>query len=214
MTPTRVLATALLAMVGSITAAHADCSSEVADAVKKLGQQKSFRLVSNVITDKGPATITNEFLLPDRMRQVVSLAVNPEPVETILIGESAWSKGKDGWKPLSQPQTQDVLQFFQSTIGRIDPQTSEFECLGTEPVDGRDLRAYRGVDPKPASLIPGAESGKPKNEAVRVVYLEPDTGRIARSIYAQAGKLDKPIFKEEYTYADDIKIEDPPGTKK
>ena len=42
-----------------------------------------------------------------------------------------------------------------------------------------------------------------------MIYLDPKTGLPARSILARAGFLDKPIFKEVYTYPDNIVIEAP-----
>ena len=59
----------------------------------------------------------------------------------------------------------------------------------------------------------GAEN-KTKNEAVRMMYLDPKSGLPARSIFARADMLDKPIFKEVYTYPDEIKIEVPANAKK
>jgi len=47
-----------------------------------------------------------------------------------------------------------------------------------------------------------------------MVYLDPKTGLPARSIFARAGHLDKPLFKEVYLYPDKIEIEPPKDVKK
>jgi hypothetical protein len=47
-----------------------------------------------------------------------------------------------------------------------------------------------------------------------MVYLDPATGLPARSIFARAGHLDNPLFKEVYSYPDKIEIEPPKDVKK
>ena len=97
-----------------------------------------------------------------------------------------------------------MLQIYQ--------EVGKFECVGTETVEGQ--RASRLSRPR-RSRPEGQGQGqrRTKNEAVRMVYLDPTTGLPARSIFAREGHLDKPIFKEVYTYPDDIEIEPPKVAK-
>ena len=77
MFPSLVPATAAFALsaLALCPAASADCTKEVADAVLKQSQQKSFRMESNVISEQGPLKMTVDYILPDRMRQVAVTVV-------------------------------------------------------------------------------------------------------------------------------------------
>lgn len=188
--------------------ALADCSKEVAEAVKLQSEAKMWRKESNMITQNGPAKMTIEVVAPDRMRQVVSLVINPKPVESILIGGKAWSNaGGEGWKKLDATQTGELFTFFQSITGSKIQDVGKFKCLGAEPVKGRQLRAYLGVEDK--SKAPIGEDTRPKNEAERLVYVDPETGLLAGTIYARKGMRDKPIFSDTFSYPTDLKIEQP-----
>ena len=202
-----VVALSLFAMAGN---AFADCSEEVADAVKKQAEAKMFRKETNMITQNGPAKMTIEIVAPDRMRQVVTLVVDPKPVETILVGGKAWTRTDGGeWKKLGAEETGELFQFFQNTVGRTAADVGKFKCIGIEPVSGVKLRGYVGL-PEEQPGMPGKKQGSaPENEAERVIYLDPDSGRLMRTIYARKGQRDKPIFAEVYSYPEDLKIEAP-----
>lgn len=188
--------------------AWADCSQEVAEAVKRQSESKMFRKETNMITQNGPAKMTIDVVAPDRMRQVVKLVVNPKPVESILIGGKAWSNaGGEGWKKLDAKATGELFTFFQSLTSVKLDDVGKFRCLGAEPINGRQLRAYLGVEEEKKTPI--GEQTKPKNEAERVIYVDPDTGLLARTVYARKGMRDKPIFAENFSYPTDVKIEEP-----
>lgn len=191
-------------------AAVADCSTEVALAVTAQGKQKFLRKETNMITEAGPARMVVEYATPDRMRQVVTPLTEGKPVESIVVGEKAWTNNGEGWKEAPPGETAALVQYMIKSISQVYQDVGKFECVGTETVDGQELRGYRGLDDEPPP-IPGKEAKpqKPKNEAVRMVYLDPKTGLPARSVLARAGFLDKPIFKEVYTYPDKIEIEPP-----
>jgi hypothetical protein len=210
------IATAVLLAAGTAGPALADCTSEVAQGISRQSNEKSWRKEANMISEQGPLKMMVEFQKPDRMRQVVTMLIEPKPVETILVGKSAWTNAGEGWKALGQADTEQLIKFFQTTTGQGVNDVSDFECVGAETIDGKQLRAYKGLPPEAKGpRIDGKppQSGDQKNEAVRMVYLDPATGLPERSILAQAGKLDKPLFKEVYSYPTDIKIEAPADVK-
>lgn len=213
--PFQIATAALIA--GFVTSpAFADCTSEVAQGIARQSNEKSWRKEANMISEQGPLKMTVEFQKPDRMRQVVTLLIDPKPVETVLVGKSAWTNAGNGWKVLGPADTDQLIKFFQTTTGQGLNDVSDFECVGAETVDGKQLRAYKGLPPEPKGpKIDGkpSQSSEQKNEAVRMVYLDPATGLPERSILAQAGQLDKPLFKEVYSYPADIKIEPPADVK-
>ncbi len=194
--------------------AYADCSTEVALAVNSQGKQKFIRKETNMITEAGPAKMVVEYATPDRMRQVLTPLTENKPVEAIVVGEKAWTNNGDGWKEAPSGEADQLVQYMIKSIAQVYQEVGKFECTGLETVDGQELRGYRGIDEAPAG--PPGKKTEPttKNEAVRMVYLDPKTGLPARSIFARKDFLDKPIFKEVYTYPEKIEIEPPKDVKK
>lgn len=213
----RFAAALLAGLFAATPAAFADCSGEVSLALQKQGEQKSWRKVTNLIGDQGPMTMTVEYVMPDRMRQQVKFTIDPNPFESILVGDKAWTNSGEGWVPASAEETSQLLEYFRQSSGKISQEVGEFECLGAETVEGQKVRAYKGLPPK--QEVPDGMDGKkstppPQNEAVRIVYLDLESGLPARTIMAVSGKLDKPVFREIYTYPADLKIEAPAELKK
>ncbi|MCC7253985.1 hypothetical protein [Hyphomicrobium sp.] len=203
-------------VLGSLAAgpALADCSTEVALAVNSQGKQKFIRKETNMITEAGPAKMVVEYATPDRMRQVLTPLTEGKAVESIVVGEKAWTNNGEGWKEAPSGEADQLVQYMIRSIAQVYQEVGKFECIGTETVEGRELRGYRGIDEPPPG-VPGKKTEPTtKNEAVRLVYLDPKTGLPARSLLARPGYLDKPIFQEIYTYPDKIDIEPPKDVKK
>ncbi|HKZ96097.1 MAG TPA: hypothetical protein VJ045_03865 [Hyphomicrobiaceae bacterium] len=208
-----LMGAALLTGLAGASSARADCSTEVQLAVQAQGKQRFLRKETQLVSEEGPVNMTIEYQIPDRMRQIVSLVADPKPVETIVVGDKAWSNAGQGWKEVAEPETQQLIQFMIKSSSQIYQDVGKFECLGAETVDGKQLRAYRGLDEAPN--VPGKDPPQTqKNEAVRMIYLDAETGLPARSIFARPAMLDKPIFKEVYTYPAELKIEPPANVKK
>ena len=201
---------ALFAAAGAAPAL-ADCSTEVALAVNSQGKQKFLRKETHMISERGPVKMVVEYQTPDRMHQILTPLTEDKPVEAIVVGEKAWTNNGEGWKEAPAQEAEQLVQFMIKSIAQVYQEVGKFECLGTETLDGQEVRAYRGLDDAPKGK-PG-EQAPPKNEAVRIVYLDAKTGLPARSIFAREGFLDKPIFKEVYTYPESITIEVPKVTK-
>jgi hypothetical protein len=205
-------AAAFLLLAATAGSAAADCSTEVQEAVKKQTELKSFRMESNVISENGPLKITIDYVLPDRMRHVAVPASDPSPLETILIGDQAWANAGGGWQVVPDEEVQFLISQMKAATTASEEAVGDYDCIGTETVEGRQLRGYRGLPPKVKGLK--KPDGTPmrqttQNDAIRIVYIDPDSGLPARSIYARADQLDKPIFKEVYSYPKDISIEPP-----
>lgn len=194
------------------TPALADCSTEVALAVNSQGKQKFIRKETNMITEAGPAKMVVEYATPDRMRQSLTPLTEGKPVESIVVGEKAWTNNGEGWKESPPAEADQLVQFMIKSVAQVYQEVGKFECVGTETFQGRELRGYRGIDEPPPGVKKTEEMTK--NEAVRMVYLDPATGLPARSILARKGFLDKPLFQEIYSYPDKIEIEPPKDVKK
>jgi hypothetical protein len=205
--------TALALLIAASSAAHAACKDEVASALERQRKSSGFRMQTVMLSPEGKVNMTVDYVLPNRMRQVVSSAMDPTPVETVLVGNLAWSRREgEPWTPLNPQLTSALVSQLEETLGDDPGQLSDFECLGKKPVEGKDMLAYQGenVEPGPKDLSPGAKD-KPKlpDRPVRIIYVDPITGLPMRSIFARANKLDKPIFEAVYSYPADIKVEAP-----
>jgi hypothetical protein len=209
----RMLAAIALLIVAT-PAAYADCKSEVASALERQRKSSSFRMETKMLSPEGgKISMTVDYLLPDRMRQIVTSTMDPEPIETVVVGNLAWSRRKDQpWTPLNPQLTNALVTQMQETLGDDPGALGGFECLGKKPVEGRDLLAYQGENEQagPKDMSKGAND-KPKlpDRPVRIIYVDPTSGLPLRSIFARANKLELPIFEATYSYPADIKIDAP-----
>jgi hypothetical protein len=214
----RVLAAAAIGFgaIASSGAAVADCSSEVALAVQAQGKQKFLRKETNAVSDTGPFKMVVEYQTPDRMRQIVTPLTENKPVEAIVVGDKAWTNNGEGWTEAPAAETQQLTLFMIKSSSQMYQEVGKFECLGAETVDGKQLRVYRGINEDEVETPDGKKKSgtATKNEAVRLVYLDPESGLPVRSVFAHKDMSDRPIFKELYTYPADIKIEPPKEVKK
>ncbi|MFA5899863.1 MAG: hypothetical protein WC829_12220 [Hyphomicrobium sp.] len=207
--------TALCLVVAVAAPAYAACKDEVASALERQRHTSGFRMKTKMLSDQGLVDMTVDYVLPNRMRQVITSTTEPKPVETVVIGRDAWSRVEgEQWRPL-HPQVADALAAqMQETLGeQEEDKLGDFECLGKQAVADTQYLAYQGenVEPGPENRSPDA-AAKPKlpDRPVRVIYVDTTTGLPMRSIYARANKLDKPIFEATYSYPADIKVDAPP----
>lgn len=191
--------TAITALFAGAPAALADCRQEVADAFEKQRKSSAFRMVTQMINERGPVKMTVDYVLPDRMHQTVKAAIDPAATETILVGKRAWVSNGKGWQALPLEDALQIAEDLQKTVLQGAKEQPVFDCLGYVEVEGRKLRAYEAMRDKTAP--PGAPT--------RMVYIDPTTGLPVRSIVALAEKLDRPFFRQDYSYPQDLKIEPP-----
>lgn len=193
-----------LAATGLSTApALADCKQEVADAFEKQRKSSAFRLETRMLSERGPVTMTVDYLLPDRMHQKVKAVIDPAATETILVGKRAWVSAGKGWQELPMEDALSLSEELAKTVVKSGGEQPVFDCLGYVELEGRKLNAYEAMKDKTA----------PPDQPVRMVYVDPVTGLPARSIVAQKDKLDRPFFRQDYSYPQDIKIEPPEAGK-
>ena len=198
---------------GAVLPARADCTLEVLEAVKKQSQLKSFRVISNVITENGPMKLTTNYILPDKMHQVAVLAADPNtPLETILISDKAWANAGPGWQVVPSADVQYLTQQMKTATGALAKSVGAFDCVGVETYEGRAHRGYKSkpVLPEGVKLPEGTDINEiMRNDAVRMVYIDAESGLPVRSLFAKPDKLDQPIFQETYYYPADLAIEAP-----
>lgn len=204
----RRLVLAGLTIWAAAAPAHADCTEEVLGGYAAMAKKPYVRMESNMISASGPVKMVLEFQTPDRMRQTVTSIVDKKTVQSIVIGERAWTEDENGWFELPPQAADEFASFRDNSLGFKDDSV-KFECLGGETLDGKDVRSYKLLDP--TIMIKGKELPKNpvNNEAVRVYYLDPATGLPVRAVYAHKDRLNAPIQKEEYSFPDKVEIEPP-----
>ena len=211
----RRMLTAIALLIAASPAAYAaDCKSEVASALERQRKSSSFRMETKMLSPEGgKINMTVDYLLPDRMRQIVTSTMDPEPIETVVVGHLAWSRRKgEPWYPLNPQLTHTLVKQMQETLGDDPGTLTDFECLGKKPVEGRDLLAYQGENEGagPKDMSPGAKDKlKLPDRPVRIIYVDPTSGLPLRSVFARANRLEVPIFEATYSYPADIKIDAP-----
>lgn len=201
--PYRTTILAAAATLSLAAPAYADCSQEVADALEKQRKVSAMRQTSRMITERGPTDMTVDYLLPDRMHQKVKALIDPAATETILIGTRGWVSNGSGWQALPLEQSSELADSFRAAVIEPPKQMNRYECQGKVEIDGRQLVAYKAVQEK---------TGRP-DATLGMTYIDPVTGLPVRTTMATPDKPDRPFFKQDVTYPQDIKIEAPAVAK-
>lgn len=208
----------LMAASAGIETAAAACQNEVLAALEKQRKAAAFRMQTSMLSEQGPLRMVVDYRAPDRMRQVVTRAIAPDQsTETILVGSKAWGKDGATWVELSAEVTRDLSGQLDEVFGDAAGAIGTVACLGSTSIDGRELMAYRiendaQVGPKdmsPDAKAKAAAALADPSRPIRMFYIDPKSGLPARSVFARADRMEKPVFKAEYTYDDAIKIEPP-----
>ena len=207
----RRMLTAVALLIAAGSAAQAACKDEVATALERQRKSSGFRMTTTMLAPEGKVNMTVEYLPPNRMRQVISSSADPIPVETVVANNYAWSRRPgEPWTPLNAQLTNELVHQMEETLGDDPGSLGEFECLGKQALEGKDMLAYQGenLEPGPKNL---SKEKPPKlpDRPVRVIYVDTTTGLPMRSVYARLNHPEKPIFEATYSYPADIKIDDP-----
>jgi hypothetical protein len=198
-----------LAMTGILfaaTAAYADCTSEVNDAFAKLRKSSAFRMETTITNPQGTLTMSNDYVLPDRMHQTVSMSSGgPGTMQMILVGGKAWSnQGEAGWAEVPEKFASTIAKQMKDTVVEPPKDTSQFECLGEVTFEGKNYSGYKTKrDPgKPVA-------GTPEATNVQTVYIDKATGIPARNIVTAEADPSKRLFDGKFSLRDGLKIEPP-----
>jgi hypothetical protein len=207
----RISFLALGAVLLSTVNAAADCTSEVNDAFAKLRKSTAFNMQTTIVNEQGKLTMSNDYVMPDRMHQRVSLSVQgPKTMEMILIGDKAWSNHGEGWAPLPPQFAQEVAKQMKETVAEPPKDASTYECLGDVEFEGKTYAAYRAARPakkEDKKADKAAEAADTPN--VQTVYIDKETGLPARNIVTPKQDPKKRLFDGTFSLRDGLTI-DPP----
>ena len=216
----RTYTLALGALVMSVAGAHADCTADVNTAFEKLRGTRSFNMQTKITNAQGTLTMNNDYVLPDRMHQQVTLSSSDAgAMEMILVGDKAWSnQGENGWAPLPPDFSAKIAKQMKETVAEPPKDVSAFECLGDVNFEGKDYVAYRAKrQGAAAGAAADTKATGPTKEAaaalpnVQTVYIDKATGLPARNIVTPESDPSKRLFDGSFAIRDGLKIEPPQG---
>lgn len=180
------------------------CRDEVSAALQKLRKSSWFRMETSMITEKGPTKMQVDYVLPDRMHQKTSVAATNETFEIILVGDEAWSRAGEGqWSKMKGEITQQLKAQMQEQVVEQQADVGNYACKGRTSFEGREVLSYKLEDE------PAKDSTAPRNEAIRMFYVDVMTGMPVSNAIVVPGRETKPLFKATYAFPLDIKIEPP-----
>ncbi|MFA5901779.1 MAG: hypothetical protein WC829_22000 [Hyphomicrobium sp.] len=211
----RNIALATIALSLAATGAAADCTSDVNEAFAKLRKSAAFRMETKITNPQGTLTMSNDYVLPDRMHQTVSMnsaleKAGPEKMEMILIAGKAWSnQGNAGWAEVPEKFASTIAKQMKETVAEPPKDVSQFECLGDVTFEGKTYAGYRakrgpaktpdGAGPNPAAA----------DETVQTVYVDKGLGIPVRNIVTAEKAPDKRLFDGTFSLPDGLTIEPP-----
>ncbi len=180
------------------------CRDEVAAALKKLRNASWFRMDTTMLTEKGFTDMQVDYVLPDRMHQKVTVPAINEKSEVILVGDKAWSKqGEGDWVEITAELTQNIKGQMQEQVVAHQEEIGNYSCKGRTNLDGRDVMSYKLEEEL------RKDSATPRNDAFRMFYVDAVTGFPVSNAIVVEGRDGKPIFKTNFSFPIDMKIEAP-----
>jgi hypothetical protein len=207
----RTLYLSLAILTLNAGAAYADCTSEVNDAFAKLRKSSAFRMETKITNPQGTLTMSNDYVLPDRMHQTVSMGGDGAPgaMEMILIGGKAWSnQGNAGWAEVPEKFASTIAKQMKETVVEPPKDESQFECLGEVSFEGKTYAAYRAKrGPNKAEGGAATPAGDAKN--VQMVYIDKALGVPVRNIVTPETDPNKRLFDGTFSLRAGLKIEPP-----
>lgn len=201
---------AFASLIISMTAAHADCSSEVNEAFAKLRKSAAFRMETTISNPQGTLTMSNDYVLPDRMHQTVSMSTGgPEKMEMILVAGKAWSKQSNaGWAEVPPDFASTIAKQMKETVTEPPKDESQFECLGDVTLDGKTYAAYRAKR-GPVKSDGAAPDPAASGTTIQTVYLDKVLGIPVRNIVTPESDPNKRLFDGTFSLRDGLEIEPP-----
>jgi hypothetical protein len=194
--------------------ATADCTSEVNDAFAKLRKSAAFRMETKITNPQGTLTMSNDYVLPDRMHQTVSMGgEGPQAMQMILVGGKAWSnQGNAGWAEVPEKFATTIAKQMKDTVVEPPKDESQFECLGDVSFEGKTYAAYR-TKREPGAVTPPAQGPGPTPAAdaanVQTVYIDKELGVPVRNIVTPVSDPNKRLFDGTFSLRAGLKIEPP-----
>jgi len=161
---------------------------------------------TKITNPQGTLTMSNDYVLPDRMHQKVQMSTEtlPGTMEMIRVGDKAWSnQGNAGWAELPPKFVEAIVTQMKETVTEPPKDESTFECLGDVTFEGKTYAAYRTQ-----RRTEGAADTK-ASETIQTVYIDKTLGVPVRNVVTAESEPDKRLFDGTFSLRDGLKIEPP-----
>ncbi len=195
----RILLPLLFGVAGGQGALACDSKAEIEAAFLKQQKSPAWRTVITSETETGKQEQTFEYIPPNKVYRKVLIVGQEPPIETIGIGQWAWSNQGSGWGELQPPIAKLISEQTKQTVEAPPQVSAEFSCLGKVSYEGKEYLGYRTAPEKGADGV----------ELARTIYIDPESGLPAYNIIAPVKDTGAAIRKEAFTYSADIVIEKP-----
>ncbi len=191
------------------------CKEQVDAAFAKLREAKAFRLETTITNAEGTLNMKADYVLPDRMHQIVTLTGQPMTMDLLVIGTRAWSTERGAWAELPPAFADTVSKQIKETVAEPPKVATDYKCAGDKDFEGKTYALYQGVLPMP--LAADSKDKGPRISAVSVpnqqnVYIDKGTGLPARNIVTPVTDPSKRLFDGTFTVVHDLAIEPPAVT--
>ncbi len=189
----------LLVVAGGHGALACDSKAEIEAAFTKQQKAPAWRTVITSETEAGQQEQSFEYIPPDKVYRKVLVAGQEPAIETIGIGQWAWSNQGNGWGELQPAIAKLISEQTKKSIEDPPQVSADFSCLGKVSYEGKEYLGYRTAPEKAPDGV----------ELARTIYIDPASGLPAFNIIAPVKDGGAAIRKEAFTYPADIVIEKP-----
>jgi hypothetical protein len=191
------------------------CKEQVDAAFAKLRDAKAFRLETTITNADGTLKMKADYVLPDRMHQVVTVTGQPIAMEMIVIGKRAWSNERGVWAELPTSFADTVANQLKETVAEPPKVATDYKCAGDKEFEGKTYTLYQGTLAMP--LTAEAKDKGPRVSSLSVpnqqnVYIDKGTGLPVRNIVTPVTDPNKRLFDGTFTIVHDLSIEPPAVT--
>lgn len=205
----------LLVLASGPALADQSCKDQVDAAFAKLREAKAFRLETTITNADGSLKMKADYVLPDRMHQIVEVSNQPMPMEMIVIGKRAWSNQQGVWAELPQSFADTVAHQIKETVAQPPKAGTDYKCAGEKNFEGKAYTVYQGTLAMP--LTADAKDKGPRVTAMSVpnqqsVYIDKASGLPARNIVTPVTDPAKRLFDGTFTVVPNLTIEPPAVT--
>lgn len=192
--------TLALALTAAPALADEKCSGEVTAAFAKQAAAPKFRTIMTHPVEEGTVERTMNLVRPNRFHTKTIAPQIAGHMETISIGQWAWSSDGESWQEI-KPNIAKMIELDVAAMSAPAKVSANFSCLGTVNYEAKDYAGYR------------ADPGKGDDgvELAATVYVDAASGLPMFNIVAPVAGEGPSRLKAVYSYGDDITVEAPAG---
>ena len=192
-----------------------DCTATVREAIAKQNTIHMYRAETMMIGAGAIVSMTIEYDLPHRMRQIILRSDDKASSETVVVDNKAWTRQQGGpWTEMPKSYTDQLVKQLSNMVKKPPANKNFYTCEGEELFNGERLLKYRShktiesMNASPDTKKDKTDKGHGAQQ-VRMVLIDSTLGLPVQNTIATAARPDTPFYRSTYTYLKDLKIEAP-----